>query len=79
MSTTKTTKSTTRSETSAERIVSGECPTCRLKTRLHAESLGIGADVLCSECSAILRIVGTNPLRFVEVEEEEEQADDVRR
>jgi ribosomal protein S27E len=77
MSTTKKTKKT-RSETSAERFVSGECPACRLKTRLHAESLGIGADVLCSECSAILRIVGTNPLQFAEVEEEEEQEDGVQ-
>jgi len=55
----------------ADAIVSGVCPVCRSKTRLHAESLGIGVDVLCSECSAILRVVGAHPLTLTEVEEDD--------
>jgi len=54
-----------------DRVTSVRCPACLQNTTLHAESIRIGTEVLCRECSAILRIDGTNPLTLSEVEEED--------
>jgi hypothetical protein len=55
----------------ADGIVSARCPACGLATTLHAESVAIGAEILCSECHAVLRIDRSNPLTLVEVEDED--------
>lgn len=46
------------------------CPACKLTTKLHAESCTIGAEILCRECSSILRIHSTSPLAATEIDEE---------
>jgi hypothetical protein len=55
----------------ADGIVYSQCPFCSQDTRLHTESIRLGAEILCSECSAILRIESTNPLALMEVEEKD--------
>lgn len=50
-------------------VLTAECPACGQRTRVHKESVRPGAEVLCNECSAILRIENVNPLTFSEVEE----------
>lgn len=62
---------TDRSPTAVGQILSFRCPTCAQKARLHAESVHPGAEILCSECTAILRIDTTDPLTLREVEEED--------
>jgi len=67
------TKRTTTSDldSRADAVVSAQCPACGLATTLHAESIAIGAEVLCSECYAVLRIDRSKPLTLIEVEEED--------
>jgi len=63
---------TTASESmGVEAFVVSVCPACGQKTRLHTESVRRGAEILCSECSAILRVESTNPLSLSEVDEED--------
>ena len=50
-------------------VLTAECPACGQQTRVHKESVRLGAEVLCNECSSILRIESVNPLTFSEVEE----------
>lgn len=50
-------------------VVLSQCPACGWDTKLHTESIRLGAEILCSECSAILRIEMTDPLELSEVEE----------
>jgi len=52
-------------------LVASRCPACGQKTRLHTESVRHGAEIVCSECSAILRVESANPLTLSEVDEEE--------
>lgn len=67
------TRMTTRAEDApaVREYPSAQCPACLRTTELHAESVRLGAEVLCRECSAILRIESTNPLILVEIEEED--------
>ena len=51
--------------------MASRCPACGQKTRLHTESVRHGAEIVCSECSAILRVESANPLTLSEVDEEE--------
>lgn len=72
MMTNMTRMTTTSSEgPKADSIISFRCPACSQATRLHLESTRFGMEVLCTECSAILRIEKTNPLTLTEVEEED--------
>jgi len=64
-----TTTTKTNEEAGVDRIVYFQCPSCSQRTRLHVESIRRGAEILCRECSAILRIDGANPLTVTEVEE----------
>ena len=65
-------KMTTANEsTGVEAVVAFRCPACSQQTQLHAESVRRGAEILCSECSAILRVESTNPLSLSEVDEED--------
>jgi ribosomal protein S27E len=50
-------------------VLTAKCPACGQRTRVHKESVRVGAEVLCIECSAILRIDAVKPLTFSEVEE----------
>jgi len=52
-------------------LLISSCPACGQQTRLHAESVHRGAEILCSECSAILRVEDTDPLLLSEVDEED--------
>jgi hypothetical protein len=70
MSSTKRTK-TSDLDARADAIVSAKCPACGLTTTLHAESIAIGAEILCCECYAVLRIDRSNPLTLAEVEDED--------
>jgi hypothetical protein len=68
--------STKRTKTSdvgarAGGVISARCPVCGLATVLHAESVAIGAEILCSECYAVLRIDRSHPLTLMEVEDED--------
>ena len=47
------------------------CPCCHQDTVIHGESIHIGTEVLCAECSSILWIKDTMPLTLAEVEEED--------
>gem|GEM_PF-4761204 len=63
---------TTASESAGARaLVVSHCPACSQKTQLHTESVRQGAEILCSECSAILRVEATDPLSLSEVDEED--------
>jgi ribosomal protein S27E len=55
----------------ADRVTSARCPVCLQNTTLHAESIRVGTEVLCRECSAVLRVEATSPLTLSEVEEED--------
>ena len=58
------------SDTGSEHgILTAQCPACTRETQVHRESARIGAEVLCIECSAILRVDGVDPLLFSEIEE----------
>jgi len=50
-------------------ILKAHCPACARETSVHSESVRVGAEVLCTECSAILRIDSAAPLLFSEIEE----------
>lgn len=52
-------------------FASSQCPVCGQDTRLHTESIRLGAEILCSECSAILTIETTSPLTLMELNEED--------
>jgi hypothetical protein len=66
------TRTTVASESAGvDRIVSSRCPACSQETQLHSESVRRGAEILCSECCAILRVEVANPLSLSEVEEED--------
>ena len=67
----KTTTKTASKPADPAGTVSSACPVCGLKTRIHVESIYRGAEVLCSECAAILRIRTTDPLELLEVDEED--------
>ena len=63
---------TTSSESmGVEAVVASRCPACGQETRLHTESVRRGAEVLCTECSAILRVESADPLALSEVDEED--------
>jgi len=63
---------TTASESAGvEALLVSRCPACGQKTQLHTESVRRGAEILCSECSAILRVEATDPLSLSEIDEEE--------
>ena len=65
------TKTTIASEHArVERIVF-RCPACGQDAQLHTESVQRGAEILCSECSAILRVESVAPLTLSEVNEED--------
>jgi len=66
-----TTKSASEARATAG-IVSASCPVCQRKARVHAESVYRGAEIVCSECSAILVIETTAPLALIEADEEDE-------
>ena len=64
------TKTTIASEESGiDRVVSSKCPACGWDTQIHRESIRFGAEILCSECSAVLRVEKADPLALSEVEE----------
>jgi len=52
-------------------IVTSRCPACGRNARFHTESVRRGAEILCSECSAILRIDSADPLTLYEIDEED--------
>ena len=54
-----------------ETRVSFLCPSCLQSTMMQSESCRIGAEVLCRECCALLRIHSKNPLSLEEIEEED--------
>jgi len=70
--TTMTTRMMTTAESpSAEAILSYRCPACGRSAFLHTESAQHGTEVVCTECSAILRVERTAPLTLSELNEED--------
>lgn len=59
-------------ERRGSKLEMAECPCCRQQIAVHSESIHIGAEILCVECSSILWIEITKPLTLAEVEFEEE-------
>jgi len=71
MTTSTTTKMTASEPTVVGKAVLSCCPACGQMTRLHVESVRRGTEILCSECSAILRVEAADPLTLCEVDEED--------
>ena len=69
--TTKMRMTTVSGSMDVEAVVASRCPACGQKTRLHTESVRRGAEILCSECSAILRVESADPLTLSKVDEED--------
>ena len=63
---------TTSNENHAGRnLVFASCPCCKQDVRLHAESIHLGTEIVCSECSSVLWIKGTLPLTLEELDEDD--------
>lgn len=61
----------TSASAQTEASLSFLCPSCLQATALQSESCRIGAEILCRECYALLRILSKNPLLLEEIEEED--------
>jgi hypothetical protein len=49
-------------------MIDAICPSCHQGIRIHRESVAIGAEVLCSECGALLGVERRDPLSLVEID-----------
>ena len=53
-------------------MIDFKCPACGQATAIHEESVGVGAEILCRECGAILTIDTVEPLVVTELDLDDE-------